>query len=910
MAGVLKRQAKDHSEQSSTSRTPFANKNISVRHIAKVPAQPIPAHRRDGPRAKNKRPLQFPKPAHQNPKRVRAEQQGTYNRFGFGAPSRNHAFTTEGSLEQIACLLFRFGGFTLEEAVDLRCLSSAWRSFVDGWLLAAKMEPILSMELRPQQLQIPEERIANMALLAYRCDLVPGVLVRALGQRMHGTHRIDSFHTLDNLFRRSLTDEHYVHLERVLKVGAPNRLVETSTLQNRQAFIEAGNHSSARKRPQLLEDCANRDERSRHSIALPAWLKTFAPHLHVSPLAVLEKEHKKPRLIFDGSFRPGIDNISINDATDISEEWFISYGTAAASYLRWIWNLRISFPDKKIYQYFDDVANAFRHILLHPDVVGAHGSCTESDVLLLAVAAVFGKIDSPPEYMIAADARAAVAEFLQTKLGKFFLDKPYDFETKLPWISVDDSIPYAPAERDALNPGVFKSSSSDRLSTPHHPFVDDTCLADTRERLSTAIHAGLQALFMTLGYPGKDRTEVLSVEKFQQVACAEQQVQLGILVDTRTMTLALPTKKYERIRSLLQSRWHRHMTQFKPLEAGRLLGLLRHASLVAWWGKYTFVALQSVLNDALRRECARQHKQEKQKQGKYYGQWRAALKELQYHRNDAWLMKDAQLPVSFAVNWAKMEKAFFTTELHEELEFLRYLFDDGRCHEWSTPIAQSVPREPHFKPSSDSSLEGLGAICHELRFLMRISLPADIMQRTLRYHPATHLLITINDLELAAAVLLFAAIRLAVMQNRHQNCSTWPVVQLFLDNITAKKNINKGTARSPAARSLLRLLSYLAKGSPVSWNAEFIAGVDNIEADYLSRHSKKFDNSPSAAYTEFFRISPQSVGYEIYQPSHNLLSAVFYALRKGSLPDLLVKRIRAPMRVDESILGTFATLTL
>ena len=49
---------------------------------------------------------------------------------------------------------------------------------------------------------------------------------------------------------------------------------------------------------------------------------------------------------------------SINDAKDISEQWFILYGTAAASYLRWIWNLRISSPDQKIYQHFDDVANA------------------------------------------------------------------------------------------------------------------------------------------------------------------------------------------------------------------------------------------------------------------------------------------------------------------------------------------------------------------------------------------------------------------------------------------------------------------------------------------------------------------------------------------------------------------------
>ena len=174
--------------------------------------------------------------------------------------------------------MFRFGGMTVAEVVHLRRLSSAWRSFVDGWLLAAKTEPTFSMNLRPQQLRIPDERLANVTMLAYRCDLVPGVLVRALGQRMHGTHRIDSFHSMENLFRRSLTAEHFAHLERMLKVGAPNRLVETSSLSNRNAFIAAGNHGSAKKRHQMLDDCANRDERNRHSVALPAWLKSFAPH--------------------------------------------------------------------------------------------------------------------------------------------------------------------------------------------------------------------------------------------------------------------------------------------------------------------------------------------------------------------------------------------------------------------------------------------------------------------------------------------------------------------------------------------------------------------------------------------------------------------------------------------------------
>jgi len=151
-----------------------------------------------------------------------------------------------------------------------------------GWMvIGSKDEVYVQHEFTPTTAADTNEHLANVAILAYHCDLVPGVLVRSLGQRMHGAHCIDSFHSLDNLFHQSLTAEHYAHLERVLKVGAPNRLVETSTLKNRKVFIDAGNHSSAWKQQQMLDDCANCDERNCHLVALPAWLKSFAPHLHI-----------------------------------------------------------------------------------------------------------------------------------------------------------------------------------------------------------------------------------------------------------------------------------------------------------------------------------------------------------------------------------------------------------------------------------------------------------------------------------------------------------------------------------------------------------------------------------------------------------------------------------------------------
>ena len=232
----------------------------------------------------------------------------------------------------------------------LRSLAKDWTAFVDGWLLAAQHTPTLVMTLRPNQQQICQQRMAHMALLAFRCDLTPSTLVRALGRTLEGTHRIELFEQQKPMLCQILTATHFEHLERILKVGAPHRLVEHSGLKNHKAFLEAGNHGSARQKPEILDDCANRDERELHTLALPTWMTAFTTHLHVSPLAVLTKAGKKPRLIFDASFRPCSKFVALNDSTDVSNKWVITYGTAASAYLHWIWNMRLTFPQEAIYQ--------------------------------------------------------------------------------------------------------------------------------------------------------------------------------------------------------------------------------------------------------------------------------------------------------------------------------------------------------------------------------------------------------------------------------------------------------------------------------------------------------------------------------------------------------------------------------
>ena len=103
-----------------------------------------------------------------------------------------------------------------------------------------------------------------------------------------------------------------------------------------------------------------------------------------------------------------------------------------------------------------------------------------------------------------------------------------------------------------------------------------------------------------------------------------------------------------------------------------------------------------------------------------------------------------------------MAECNISRELRLELDFLTYLFGDAKRRFWKTPIAQSVPRTAHFHGYSDASLKGLGAACEALRFMFSIKVRQDVHQLTKSFVERGPELITINELELAAAILLFA----------------------------------------------------------------------------------------------------------------------------------------------------------
>ena len=357
---------------------------------------------------------------------------------------------------------------------------------------------------------------------------------------------------------------------------------------------------------------------------------------------------------------------------------------------------------------------------------------------------------------------------------------------------------------------------------------------------------------MIFGYPSTERPAALNIEKFQAVQCSEIQTQLGIEINSRKLEITLPTQKFNQIHKLLTGTWHTSRRQFRPLEATQLLGFLRHAVAVSWWGKYTFMALQAALGMAIRNESLRQMRSQVAvgplpKLSQYKHTWQQIVVTALRQPDMEWTSTRAGLRKAFKVDWHLMGKAAMTTDLHQELEFLRYLFSDNKCRHWKIPLAQVVPWVSHFTVYANASLSGLGAACKELQFFMQLHIPLCIQRRTLLHMSSAEarnnpLFVPINDLELAAAIFSYAAAKCAILSYPPSISSKRLVLQLFSDNVPALAHLED--RHSSVVRISLVTQSLLLFGERCYY--------------YLSMSSKFLGPMLSATQPQFIKYLQQS----------------------------------------------------
>ena len=159
-------------------------------------------------------------------------------------------------------------------------------------------------------------------------------------------------------------------------------------------------------------------------------------------------------------------------------------------------------------------------------------------------------------------------------------------------------------------------------------------------------------------------------------------------------------------------------------------------------------------------------------------------------------------------------------------------------------------------------------------------------------------------------IFAYAGVRTAVLEGRHDSCSQWPVIRCALDNVIAKANINKGTVRSPHARTLLKIFASIAHYSDVWLNTVIIPGKLNIMADFLSRNVTSFEQHPHETFRTFFSLHPQMASSGHFLPSRRLASQIWHALRTGTVTDPQLLKMQEFSVRDVNILGSFATIVV
>ena len=146
------------------------------------------------------------------------------------------------------------------------------------------------------------------------------------------------------------------------------------------------------------------------------------------------------------------------------------------------------------------------------------------------------------------------------------------------------------ATLDSINRGVIENGT--RLPTQNVMFVDDNLVADIWDFFKPALATSAEALFILLGSPEETlRKSPLSMDKYYESLCSYARKQLGYLINTRKLTVAITEEKRKEIIEILLTEWHSKRKSFTLREAAALLGLISFLATCTSWGKHLYISL-------------------------------------------------------------------------------------------------------------------------------------------------------------------------------------------------------------------------------------------------------------------------------------------------------------------------------
>jgi hypothetical protein len=723
--------------------------------------------------------------------------------------------------------------------------------------------------------------------LHFRC-WTPHV-VRYISGQHTGQHR--SWKSIRDYLRWAGVSESVIsELVITLRDGAPRYFNAEFTEKNLLAALAYGNHPSVSDSEELVASTKaslEKDVMKGFALGADPRLVYYLPNLHLTPIGLIDIPGKKPRIYFDSSFRPKIWSMAINDVTDLSQEPDIHFAGAFVSQLAWVWNLRITYPREEIFLGDDDVSGAFRQVKYNINVVSLH-ACLIFGNLFMYTGQTFGDSPSPPNWEPIVTARKALAQKLWMRA-----ETEQDGREVLPDItladppSIRDQETFVQPVPDSKNPGVL-TSTGDRRPPPYPHHVDDCYYADIRPNFYKTVVSSLLALYAILGKQSGWNSDVVSWDKFNSKFTHERRMN-GWIVNSRTLTIALPEEKRARLLTLL-TKWSNKRT-FEIRELAVLLGVLMdHSRPLPWFRarfSVLFYTMRTVLNQ--RHSALKFYEDRKRIHHSIEGKLPADLR----YRLAGLVATEVAVRL-----WKSKTPIPVTAKAKIAVKgLLQYATNPS--FQWSGSIGHMIHRDPDFTGYGDASLTSGGGYNRAMKYYFLLFWGPRLSRgftRSPDHKDYRH----INDMEFVVIIVQLAAIMTRMRETNWAGLA--PIAAMWSDNTSSSAWAAAVHARSPRLHGLVELYSQLLEESGILPRSDHISSSDNHQADFISRLEPS--NSPTVLHSQISRQYTEMTSFQIFLPASDFLKLIEARMFSDALQDHPVQLKQLGQFVDVGSLSS------
>lgn len=791
-----------------------------------------------------------------------------------------------------ACFFLVKNGFlTWDDGTEMEgaiaCLSKKYSEMVKGvreltsydfrWLRNERLD-------YADQKEISMERVRAMTACCIHYNMDIGLVARYLD----GEYTKNSWHDparILSVAAKHVSDEILQAMRRILTTGCPSYLNWEEPAENKAAFLERGNNPTIDQYHEETWTTLNKEERNNHIVPFLAWVVDFSSSGRVTPQHMQLKGDKK-RLIWNGKLKRFGYEYTMNEVTDTTDETDITFGYVYIQFATWIYNLRASYPDEDILLAFVDISSCFRFSRIFVDLWGAFGFLI-GPIFFASNAMVFGSVAAASSWEPFRVAIAAIATSL------FFQEELVQtHEALLRMIKWSDVAPsdtqYVPARKCSKIRGVFDDDGK-RLPSPHHIYVDDNLMADTRGWIPHTLAAAAEAVYKIMGRPClRLRPCAIAIDKWQELVISHRQVLLGIMWDTREMTVSTTAKYRQEVLDLVKTRWSwRTVGQtFNVSEMEKLVGKLGRIAQTYRPLYHMMPHLYSSIAYALRENKSflmassrRFRKMIKAAKARSTNEPEIDTREINFARR------------LVARETHRCDETYtIPPSLKQEITFIERLLSDDSI-ELSTAIGHIVDRDHDWVQWADSCKSSGGGWSEDLQYYWFLEYPDEVQRRARLESSKQKGYISINTLEMVCVIINLAATIYTCWHDK-LDLAHHPVVLNWCDNTSATCWINRRCKESLIGRALGRLFCGMLMSTKIGIQARWLSSETNGVADDISRLKKESDDG-EYDFTRLLSDHPSLLSCRRFQPSNYLLGIIWGILLNNDLPDpLMLKKLK------------------